>query len=297
MKKFFNDHKKLIMMSLFLVVFISACTSPRGKDGKIIPEQLIALNTSFSDCIKLSWFNIFVWPIAQLINLVANVSDAGIGVIVVTIILNAGIAALSIKQQVAMQKMQMIQPELMRIQAKYQGKTDQNSKMRQAQELQRVYDKHKINPFGSIVVTFIQFPVIFAVYQAVMRAETVVNGSFLGISLNQTPIDGFKAMNWGVIIIFILMIVFQIISFKLPQYLQKQQQKKSKVKTKEYAQPKSQQSTMQTSMNMMLYMNLAMCIIFSINWPLGMSFYWMVSSVTRVAQNLIIQKFFIKDQI
>lgn len=296
MKKFFKNHQKLIVMSLLLVVFISACSSPRDRNGKIIPEQLISLNTSFQDCISLSWFNIFVWPLAQLINLIAKYTDAGIGIIVVTIILNFGIAILSIKQQVQMQRIQMLQPELQRIQAKYAGKTDQNSKMRQAQELQKIYNKYQINPFGSLIVTFIQFPVIFAVYQAVMRAETVVKGQFLGIALDQTPIDGFKALNWGVIIIFILMIVFQILSFKLPQLLQKHHSKKSKVKTKEYAQTKTEKDTMQSSMNMMMYMSLIMSILFSINWPLGMSFYWMVSSVTRVIQNIVIQKFFIEKE-
>ena len=34
--------------------------------------------------------------------------------------------------------------------------------------------------------------------------------------------------------------------------------------------------------------------VFALMWPLGMSFYWMVSSIARIIQNFIIDKFFIK---
>ena len=53
---------------------------------------------------------------------------------------------------------------------------------------------------------------------------------------------------------------------------------------------------MMGSMNMMMYMSTGMIAILAINWPLGMSFYWLVNSVARVIQNIIIHKFFIKDQ-
>ena len=52
---------------------------------------------------------------------------------------------------------------------------------------------------------------------------------------------------------------------------------------------------MMGSMNMMMYMSTGMIAIFAINWPLGMSFYWLVNSLARVIQNIVIHKFFIKD--
>ena len=69
--------------------------------------------------------------------------------------------------------------------------------------------------------------------------------------------------------------------------------KKNHVKEKKYAQPK--QSGMAGSMNMMMYMSTGMIAIFAINWPLAMSFYWLVGSVVRVLQNILVHKFFIKD--
>ena len=293
-KEFLKDNKKVLLMAMFLLVFVTACASVRNSDGTIDESKLITISTSYGSSISEGWFNIIVWPIAQLINIIGGATDAGIGVITVTLLVNFVTAAVSIKQQVATQKMQMIQPDQQRIQAKYQGKTDQASKMRQAQELQALYKKHDINPMGSMVTMFIQLPIILAIYQAVMRADIVNEGSFLGIKLTGTPMEGITGGNVPVIIIFLLMVVFQIISMKLPQYLAKKRKENSNIKTKDYAAPPKQGGMMGNSMNMMMYMSVGMIVIFAINWPLGMSFYWLVSAITRVIQNIVIQKYFIK---
>lgn len=296
MKKFMKDNKKWFLLSVFLLVFVAACTNYREADGTVLlKNQIILGETGFFDCVSEGWFNIFVWPVAQLINIVAEVSDAGVGIIVVTLLLNLGTAAISIKQQVATQKMQLLQPELQRIQAKYAGKTDQASRMRMATETQAIYKKHDISPFGSIVVMFIQLPIIFAVYQAVMRAHSVNSGTFLGINLMKTPMEGIATLDWAIVLIFVLMGVAQFVSMKLPQIMQKRRKEKMHIKTKDYANPKGKGNDPMGNMNMMMYMSLGMVIVFAISWPVGMSFYWLVSSFSRIIQNIVIQKFFIKD--
>lgn len=290
-KKFLKDNKKILLLAVFLLVFVTACTNVRNADGTIDPDKLISLKTTFGSCLSEGWFNIFVWPIAQLINLVASYTDAGIGIIVVTVLVNLAIAFLSVKQQVATQKMQMIQPEITKIQEKYAGKKDQQSQMKQAQELQRIYDKYEINPFGAILTTFIQLPVIFAIYQAVMRASTVYQGEFLGMSLFNTPMQALSQKEWMGVVVFVLMIIAQFLSVKLPQILQKQNLKKSKVKTKAYA---NKDNDAMNNMDQMNIMMVAMIAFFAINWPLGMSFYWLVSSCVRMIQNIIINKYFIQ---
>ncbi len=298
MKKFMQDNKKLFFVSVLLLMFVTACASVRDSNGQIIESMLITLETPFTTSVSESWFNIFVWPVAQLINLIAEYSDAGIGIIAVTFLLNFGMAAVSIKQQVATQKMQALQPEIQRIQAKYAGKTDQNSRLKQGAEMQAIYKKHDINPFGSIITMLLQLPIIFSVYQAVMRAEAVVEGTFLGIDLTLTPMDSitkFGEHSIAIISIFVLMIIFQFLSLKIPQYLQSRRKKKQNIKTKDYANPNKKENPMGNSLNMMTYMSVIMIAFLSINWPVGMSFYWMVSAFTRIIQNIVIQKFFIKD--
>ncbi|TDW13194.1 YidC/Oxa1 family membrane protein insertase [Breznakia blatticola] len=291
-KKYIKDHKKLIIFSLFLIVFVAGCSSPRNADGTVDKEQLIFLSTPYLKSIGDGWFNIFVWPMAQMINWVATFSDAGVGIIVTTIIVNVITAAFTIKQQAQTQKMQMIQGEQAKIQAKYEGKTDQASKMRMSQELQMLYKKHDINPMGSIVTLFIQLPIMIGIYQACMRASSVYTGSFFGIDLTMTPQAAIGEMEIPVIVIFLLMAVMQFVSFKIPQILAKRRNEKNR-KIKKYAQP--EKKGMAGNMNMMMYVSVAMMVFLGFSWPLGMTFYLLVSSCVRVIQNIVIDKFFIKD--
>lgn len=313
-----------------MVFVLTGCSNPRGQNGKTYVDSIIAVKdvtvkrgevdipdnkkmkekykdydtedeikikkTTFSAAMDEGWFNgLIVWPIAQLINLTSSFSDAGMGIIITTFLIQLLIFLFSIKSQVASQKMQAIQPEINKINAKYAGKGDERSKMMQAQEMQAIYSKYKINPFGTLLTTFIQFPVIFGMYYATMRAFAVVSGNFFGIDLTLTPLEGFKASSYWHIVIFALMVIFQLLSFKMPQWLQAHRKKKNNVKEKKYAEPPKKASGMMGSMNMMMYMSTAMITIFAINWPLAMSFYWLVNSVFRVIQNVVIHRFFIKD--
>ena len=298
MKRFFKDKRKLMIFTIFILVVLAACSSPRDPNtGQVYPEKLIGIDTTFGSQLNQGWFDgIIVWPIAQLINVIAQATDAGIGIIIVTLLLQFATAAFSIKSQVSAQRMQMLQPEMQRIQNKYAGKTDDRSRMMQAQELQQIYAKNNINPFGTILTTFLQFPLILGVYQATQRAQEVVEGSFLNIKLTETPIWGMENGQWVYILIFLLMIVFQFASLKFPQWLQKQRDKNNHVKKKEYADPKNNKNNMAGSMNMMMYGSLGMIAIFAINWPLSMSFYWLVSSIARIIQDIVINKFFINDE-
>ena len=296
MKRFFKDKKKLILLSVFLVVLLACCSNYIDKEtGRVAVDKIISLSTTWKASFDEGWFTgIFVWPVAQLINLIGDKTDAGIAIIVVTFLINIVIAAFSIKSQVATQRMQMIQPELNKIQKKYEGKTDERSKMMMAQEMQALYSKYQINPFSSILVMLVQLPVILAVYQAVMRAEAVINGSFMGIDLTQTPLTGMKAGQISYFVIFALMVVMQFLSMKFPMWLAEWKKKKSGKKIKAYANEQPA-GGMAGSMNMMTYVSVGMIAFISLSWPLGMSFYWLVSSVARIIQNIVINTFFIKD--
>lgn len=325
MKQFLQKKAKLVFLCMLVLLTCTACANPRGRDGKTRADQIIASEettidasqinvsdiqdkatrkeikknikdgeytiqpTKFKDAMSNGWFDgLIVWPIAQIINLIASKTDAGIGIILTTLLIQMLVFAFTHKSQMSSQRMQEVQPELQRIQDKYKDKTDDRSKMMMYQETQKVYEKYDIHPFGTMLITFIQLPIMMGMYYATMRAVSVVNGSFLNISLSGTPIDGFKTLNFGYIIIYVLMVIFYIVSMKLPQWLKKWQDKKDHVKVKKYAQPET--SPMANSMNMSMYFMTALICIMYISWPMAMSFYWLVSSVIRVVQSIILHQ-------
>jgi len=278
MYNWLKNRPKLIM-SAGLLAFVSGCTRVIDGNGNVLPDKIISTTTQLSQILAdESWFSaFFVFPLAQVINFLTPVIGVALAIVVVTVAIKALTFGFTVKSTVASQKMQVLQPEMTAIQKKYEGKKDEQSRMKQAQEMQALYTKHKINPFGTILVAFIQFPVVIAMWQAVQRSEAVLNGVLLGAELNVTPLTGILAGQWLYLVIYVLMGLFQIGSMLLPAYLAK----RTAVKSGKKAPANSQQGMM---IGMFVFI-----MFISINWPTAMSLYWLVSSAAQVAQTLFIQ--------
>lgn len=325
MSNFLQRKAKILFVCFFVLLTCTACSTPRGSDGKTKVDQIIASEeiqvkkadvnttdisdaklkkqykklgkndlitiqpTTFKQAFSRGWFDgLIVWPLATLINKISVATDAGIGIIITTVILQMALFLLTGKSQMANQRMQEIQPELQKVQNKYKGKTDQASQMQMYQETQALYKKYDIHPFGSMLVMFLQLPIMMGMYYATMRASEVLHGSFLGMQLSNTPMYAIRHLMVGSIIVYVLMVICQLVSMMLPQWQKKWQDKKDNVKKHEYRD--ENKGGMGNTMNMYMY---AMSIMFAfiyISWPLAMSFYWMVTSIIRIIQQLVLHR-------
>lgn len=278
--------KILVVMSLiFIATTLTGCQVPRDAKGNIL---LIETTTTFGQMFaNENWFSaIFVWPLSQGINYLTPYVGVGAAIAIVTIVLNAVLAVLTLKSTIAQQEMQLIQPELNRIQKKYEGRDDQASKMKMAQETQKLYAEHNINPFGTILVTFIQLPVIMAMYMAVQRAYSVQNGTFLGISLKISPWAGIKAAQWMYLFIFIVMVISQALSMFTPMLL-------SKIKAKKEAEKHHRRPEKNDSKSM-IYMQIYMAgiiVFFGLTLPTAMAVYWIINSLVAISKTLIVNHY------
>lgn len=285
------NKRKMAMLAILLVV-LAGCARVTGSDGHVLPEKIIALTTPFKQMFDTEgWFEaLFVWPFAQLINFFSSYVGVGLSVVLVTVLSRLVTLSMTVKSTVATQKMQMIQPELNKINEKYAGKTDEQSKMKMSQETMALYNKHQINPFGAIFTSFAQLPVIMAIWQAVQRAESVINGEFLGLNMSVKPTDQITGnfMNGGYIylILIILMGIAQFASMKLPQYLAKRNMSDREKK----AAPAANQTAMMTNMMFVMIMFMAL------GMPTAMTFYWLVSAALAALQAIYIQMRYIDHE-
>jgi YidC/Oxa1 family membrane protein insertase len=275
--------KSKLMISGSLLLLISGCAGNMDSDGNVLPERIISASTQFSDVwANESWFSaFFVFPLAKTLNFLQPYIGIALAITAVTIAIHLLTFGLTVKSTVATQKMQMIQPEIAKIQKKYEGKKDEQSRMQMGQEMQGIYAKHKINPFGTLLTSFIQLPVIIAMWQAVQRSEAVVDGSILGASLKVTPLSGIMEGQIVYIVIFGVMGILQFLSMQLPAMLAKRKAKQGPKRPNDTPAPNSQKGIM--------YGMWAMIMFISISWPTAMSLYWLVSAGVRVAQTLFIQ--------
>lgn len=86
--------------------------------------------------------------------------DAGVGIIILTILVRLAIFPLSKKAVVTQIRIAEIGPELDKIKEKYKDNAEE-----QARKTLELYREKKVNPFSGIFVILIQLPIIFALYQ------------------------------------------------------------------------------------------------------------------------------------
>ena len=288
--KFTPRTKKLLALMAIVTIVVTAtgCTAPKDANGHII---LISESTTFGEIFQTeNWFNaLFVWPLSWVLNKLAPVITVGGAIAVVTAVVNGLLAVFTLKSQMGMQRMQMLQPELNKIQRKYEGRDDQASKMRMAQEQQQLMNKYNVNPGSMMLVQFIQLPIIMAMFMAIQRAEAVVNGTFLGMNLQVKPSEAFGLLfksdlsGLPYIILFLLMAVTQVILVLLPMYFQKKKAAAEAEKHHRKPEPTNNQNVM-----MQMYM-IVMVLAFGLMWQSGMSLFWFIRNIVDIIKTIIVQ--------
>ena len=132
---------------------------------------------------------------------------------------------------------------------------------------------------------------LFRSYNAVRRSAAVANGIFLGIDLSQTPLEAFKAGQYGALVIYALMIVMQLLSILAPRFVAERKAKReAKLHHKTYRKPENNQNMMM-SYSMILFIGVLM-----ISWPTALSLYYMIFSVVNIIKTFAIDQLMVRQQ-
>lgn len=120
------------------------------------------------------------WLLGNIMNGIFTVIDfigipnIGLAIILFTIVVNLLMTPLNIRQQKFSKLSAKMSPEIQAIEAKYKGKSDQNSLMAKNQEVQMVYAKYGVSASGSCVQLLIQMPILFALYRVIQSMPAYV---------------------------------------------------------------------------------------------------------------------------
>lgn len=88
-----------------------------------------------------------------------GIANYGIAIALFTLLIKLILFPLTRKQFLSMAKMQLVQPELQKIQKKYK-----NNPERQQQEMMKIYQEYGVNPFASCLPLLIQMPILIALF-------------------------------------------------------------------------------------------------------------------------------------
>ena len=234
--------------------------------------------TKLPDCKKMKvsgkyegiWNTFFVRPLGYIIVKIAEVvGSAAISIIIITLIIRGFLYPLTKNSMMQSQNMKKARPEIERIEKKYEGKTDQESAQKKGTEMMAVYKKYGIKPLSGCLFAFIQIPILFAFYEAIIRIPSIFEQSFLGLKMGETPLVAIQNGQWYYIIICVILIAVTYLSFKLNPSMatNEKMEKQQKLMTK--------------------FMTVFIGFI-SFTLPVAIAFYWITTSVFTIVQNYII---------
>lgn len=126
-----------------------------------------------SDLILTAYDGAILGPIAKLLGFIMNaiysfmlnvlgIGNISVTIIIFTIVIYMCLFPITYKQQKFSKLTQKMQPELQKVQKKYQGKKDQLSMQAIQDETTAIYEKYGISPTGSCVFMIINLPILFA---------------------------------------------------------------------------------------------------------------------------------------
>ena len=104
-----------------------------------------------------------------------GIENLGLCIIIFSIIIYLLMTPLQIKQQKFSKLSAVMNPEIQKIQKKYQGKKDQESMQRMQEETQAVYAKYGVSATGSCVQLAIQLPILWALWQVIYKIPAYVS--------------------------------------------------------------------------------------------------------------------------
>ena len=106
----------------------------------------------------------FMNGIFYVLNMI-GIPNIGLAIIIMTILIYMAMLPLTIKQQKFSKLQRKMQPELNKINKKYEGRKDPESMERQQAEIKEVYGKYGVSATGSCVQLIIQMPILLALYR------------------------------------------------------------------------------------------------------------------------------------
>lgn len=207
-----------------------------------------------------------------------GVPSYGIAIALFTLAIKAILFPMTKKQYMSMAQMQLIQPELQKIQKKYK-----NNPEKQQQEMMALYQEYQVSPFASCLPLLIQMPILLALFTTLRGFFDPINhpayvnldkATFLGVSLGATPSSlGFSAVSLS----------FPIL-VGLGTFVQQRV-----TMAKGGATPQGDGAGAQTQKIMLYFMPIFIGYI-SWKFPVGLCLYWIVYSVYGIIEQFLIRR-------
>ncbi|MFI7586015.1 membrane protein insertase YidC [Spongisporangium articulatum] len=210
-----------------------------------------------------------------------------VGLVVVIRIL---LIPLFVKQIKASRGLQLVQPEIRKIQQKYKGKNDQASRQAMTQETMAVYREHGTNPFASCLPILLQAPIFFSLFRVLNGLKGIADGSkdpigamtqTLASQAEQSTLFGAKLSSTFLgsdeLSVKILTVVLIILMSASTFTSQRQLMMKNMP-------PSALEGPMAQQQKVLLYVLPLIFAVSGVNFPIGVLIYWFTTNMWSMGQ-------------
>jgi len=213
-----------------------------------------------------------------------------LSIVGLTIVIRIALIPLFVKQIHASRGMQLVQPEMQKIQKKYKGKSDPESRQAMTQETMALYKRTGTNPFASCLPILLQSPVFFALFRVLQSLPRISEGKqppigamtvALAHSAEQSTIFGAKlssyflaAPNSATKIVTVVLIILMSASM----FTSQRQLMMKNMPANAMDNPFAKQQ------KVLLYLMPLFFAFSGINFPIGVLIYWTTTNVWSMGQ-------------
>ena len=217
-----------------------------------------------------------------------------LSIVGLTIVIRILLIPLFVKQIHASRRMQLIQPEMQKIQKKYKGKTDPDSRKAMQQETMGLYKRTGTNPFSSCLPVLLQSPFFFALFRVLQNlpliatekmdpigplnaslAEQAQNSTIFGAQLSSYFVEAGKSPDpVSTQIVTVVLIILMSASVFITQ----RQLMMKNMPANALDNPFAKQQ------KILLYLMPVFFAISGVNFPIGVLLYWLTTNLWSMGQ-------------
>ena len=213
-----------------------------------------------------------------------------LSIVGLTLVIRTALIPLFFKQIHASRGMQLLAPDMKKLQDKYANRKDPASREAMAREMQELYKQHKTTPFASCMPILLQTPIFFALFRVLNGLPGIADGTsggigpinrevagqiessrFFGAPLSETFLN--TDVNEVKVVTAILIVIMCVTQFFTQRQLTMKNMPPSALEGPTAAMQK----------NMMYFLPLIFAIS-GVNFPIGVLVYWTVSNLWSMGQ-------------
>lgn len=234
----------------------------------------------------------------QLFVLLGIPSESGLGwalsIVGLTAVVRFLMIPLFVKQIHSSRKMQLIQPEMQKIQAKYKGKSDPESRQKMTAETMDLYKRTGSNPFSSCLPILLQSPFFFALFQVLNNLPHIATGSHVPVGpitpeiasvIEKSTLFGAQLSSTFVsssdvstkVLTAVLIVLMSLSTFTTQRQLMRKNMPDSALDNPFMKQQK-----------VILYLMPIFFAISGINFPIGVLLYWLTTNIWSMCQQFYV---------